>query len=131
MYSFRSVNFLVGVGLVCSCMLPASASDEEKINQECYTNLVALLKSEISDLKSITDASSASLKIDSIKKNKDKQKELNHLQPDEQSFSIYVLRTDARKTEINFLLMSLARERQRLRQSDCFGQESLRALLGS
>lgn len=126
---YRSSYLIVGAALSC-CILPhAQAQGKDESNRQGYQQLVELLSQQITILQGITDGTSAAAAIGPLKTNKAEQKALSQIVSDEQSFSLYVLRDDARKMKMNHLLLQLTVELQRLSKAQGFEQPELQEIL--
>lgn len=110
----RPAQVIAATALVCILPLSAFAASPEEVNSKAYATLITLLKQEISCLKGMTDAASAAAAQTELARILAEQAQLKQVVTDEQSFSLFVIRTDERKTEMNHLLLELTVERQRV-----------------
>lgn len=101
----------------------------EQDNSSGYEQLTQLLNEEIELLEGVNDAESAAAAIAPLKETMKKQSNLSSILPDTQAFSLYVLRTESRKSEVNHILLALCAQKQRLIKAHCFGQDELQQLL--
>lgn len=135
-YSFvivRQVPSSLPLASLVACVLSmgslSSAASLEESNAQAYAHLVSSLRQEIAILKAMEDRSTADEGLEALTKIKAEMRALSTELGDSQSFSLYVIRTEERKTEMNHLLMALTVERQRIQKSGCFDVPELQALL--
>lgn len=91
--------------------------------------LVHLLEQEIACLKGMIDTSSAAAAQAELSRIREEESQLGEHIPDAQSFSLFVIRSDEHKTQMNHLLLELTVERQRVSKANYFDVAELRALL--
>ncbi len=126
---YRPSSILLATGIACMMAPAAQARQHEEANRQAYTQLVQALQAEIELLQGVKDAASAAAALAPMQEIGAKLEGLYQIAPDNQSFSLYVLRTDERKAEITHLLLQLAAQKQRLIKLDCYGQGELSSLL--
>ncbi|MFI3242761.1 MAG: hypothetical protein R3Y56_00745 [Akkermansia sp.] len=130
MYQFnRPSSYILGAAFLGATALAAGLAVSGQDNEQAYEQLVKLLKEEIHLLEGVKDAGSAAEAVEPVRNTIKQLSQLTEIVPDNQAFSIYVLRDESRKTEMNHTLLALTVQKQRLIKQDCFGQSELQALL--
>ncbi len=130
MYFFnRPSRFILGAALFGLSSIGVYAAATEQDNSQGYEQLTQLLNQEITLLQGVSDAQTAAAAVEPLKDLITQLSQISKIVPDEQAFSLYVLRTESRKTEMNHILLALSAQKNRLMKADCFGQEDLQLLL--